>query len=139
MENINLATVDSSDTNPFVPNPHLTSVPDALVAGAREVPSAESSGDTALRLLSGKWKLAILSSLFGREPLRFSEIRRSLGLVTRGVLAQQLRALEKEGILHRKVFSGFESRVEYSMTPVGKTLKPIVEALRDWKSQSVKV
>lgn len=84
-----------------------------------------------LRVLSGRWKVPIVWFLFD-GTLRFSQLRRELLPVTAKMLAQQLRELERDGILLRRVYPQVPPKVEYSLTATGRTLRPVVEAMCRW-------
>lgn len=87
--------------------------------------------ETTLLLISDKWKVLILRDLLG-GTLRFGELRRSLGSVSQKVLTANLRQMERDGLVHRKVYPEVPPRVEYSLTETGKSLRPVIEAMRDW-------
>src|SRR5437016_12774014 len=87
--------------------------------------------EEAIRALSGRWKLSILNAICDR-PKHFGELRRSLGDITQKMLTQQLRQMERDGIIQRKVIAGKVPQVEYSLTPFGKKLRPIVTAMEAW-------
>ncbi|AIC91426.1 winged helix-turn-helix transcriptional regulator [Bifidobacterium coryneforme] len=89
--------------------------------------------ETTLLLISDKWKVLILRDLLG-GTLRFGELRRSLGSVSQKVLTANLRQMEHDGLVHRKVYPEVPPRVEYSLTETGKSLRPVIEAMRDWGS-----
>src|SRR5689334_9169327 len=82
----------------------------------------------AVAMIGRKWKIPILWHLFG-GPRRFSELHRGLAPVTQKVLIQHLRQLEADGLVARKVFPEVPPRVEYALTPRGRSLKPIIESL----------
>ena len=86
----------------------------------------------ALGCLDGKWKILILCQLFALGTLRFSELERSVEGITQKMLVQQLRELEKDGIVARTAFPQVPPRVEYSLTDVGRALGPPMTALIDW-------
>lgn len=86
----------------------------------------------ALRRLEGKWKLVILYELFTTEVLRFSELERAIDKVTQKMLIQQLKELEKDGLIRRTVYAVVPPRVEYSLTEFGRSLAPAITALREW-------
>ena len=86
---------------------------------------------TAVALIGGKWKLLILRNLKMR-PWRFNELQRDLDGISQKVLTAQLRAMEADGLVHRKVYAEVPPRVEYSLTELGKSLKPILDALWNW-------
>ncbi|MDB5331812.1 MAG: yybR [Phycisphaerales bacterium] len=87
--------------------------------------------ETTLDVIGGRWKVPILWHLF-KGTLRFSELRRGLEGVTQKMLAQQLRELESDGIVNRKVYPQVPPKVEYSLTGEGQSLKPVVEAMCKW-------
>lgn len=84
-----------------------------------------------LELIGGKWKGVILWHL-SHKTLRFSQLRRRLPGITQKMLTQQLRELEGDGLVHREVFAEVPPRVEYSMTPLGASLKPLLLQMCDW-------
>lgn len=85
----------------------------------------------ALDLIGGKWKGLVLFHLL-EGPLRFNEVQRRLRGVTQRMLTLQLRELEADGLIHREVYPVVPPKVEYSLTPRGRTLEPILRALRTW-------
>lgn len=88
----------------------------------------------ALYVLNGKWKLPILVSLsFG--PRRFTEIRREIPKITDRMLSKELRELEANLLIRRKVYDTFPVTVEYSRTEYGETLDEVIEALHRWGQQ----
>lgn len=87
--------------------------------------------ETTLLLIGDKWKIFILRDLFTGTK-RFSELKRSLTGITQKMLTQQLRDLEENGIVNRKVYPVVPPKVEYSLTDLGKTLKPILDSLWNW-------
>jgi DNA-binding HxlR family transcriptional regulator len=86
---------------------------------------------TTLDVIGGKWKPLILFFL-KTGPKRFSDLRRSVPDVTQKMLTDRLRELEKDGIVHRKIYPQVPPRVEYSLTPYGKTLSRVLEAMCAW-------
>lgn len=84
-----------------------------------------------LSLIGGKWKGVILHHLL-EGTLRFNEIRRRLPKVTQRMLTNQLRELEADGLLIRTVYPEVPPKVEYSLSPRGRSLAPVIAALRDW-------
>ncbi len=85
----------------------------------------------ALELIGGKWKGVVLFHLL-QGTKRFSELKRDAGTVTQRMLTKQLRELEADGLVIRKVYPVVPPRVEYSLSEKGRTLEPILLALRDW-------
>lgn len=90
-----------------------------------------------LRLIGGKWKAVILYHLLERTK-RFSELKRELTGVTQKMLTQQLRELEKDNLLRRKVYAEVPPRVEYSLTDQGRSLQPILESMQQWGENLLK-
>ncbi|MEN4694793.1 helix-turn-helix domain-containing protein [Pantoea agglomerans] len=87
----------------------------------------------ALKIIEGKWKTIIICQLFAAKgPLRFSELERRIEGVNQKMLIQQLKQLEKDGIVTRTVYPEVPPRVEYSLTDLGKALGPSMTALIDW-------
>lgn len=87
--------------------------------------------ETTLTLISDKWKVLILRDLLPGTR-RFGELKRSLGGVSQKVLTTQLRQMEDSGLLTRTVYPEVPPRVEYTLTELGTSLRPVLEALRDW-------
>ncbi|APD86688.1 transcriptional regulator [Alteromonas sp. Mex14] len=85
----------------------------------------------SLEIIGGKWKGVILWHLC-HKTLRFSQLRRRLQGVTQKMLTQQLRELERDGLVNRKVYAEVPPRVEYSLTDLGRTLEPTLRQLCDW-------
>ena len=86
---------------------------------------------TALAVIGGKWKPVILYQL--RDgPLRFGVLRRVVPRVTQKMLTQQLRELERDGIIRRKVYTVVPPKVEYSLSSYGATLKPLLLGMCEW-------
>ncbi len=88
--------------------------------------------EATLNLIGGKWKGVILYRLLTEQVLRFNELRRLLPDVTQRMLTNQLRKLESDGLIARKVYPEVPPKVEYSLTDYGKTLAPIIQALKAW-------
>lgn len=88
--------------------------------------------EAAIGILDGKWKSIILWHLLTEHTLRFSEIRKRIPNVTQRMLTNQLRELEEDGIIHRQVYPQVPPKVEYSLTPLGLSLREILMALKAW-------
>ncbi|MCC2624602.1 MAG: yybR [Burkholderiales bacterium] len=84
-----------------------------------------------LKILGGKWKTLIVYTLLDGTK-RFNELRRIIPDVTQRMLTNQLRELEKDKIIIRKVYAQVPPKVEYTLTPIGEALKPILEELEAW-------
>ena len=91
----------------------------------------QCSMELTLDLIGGKWKSLILWHL-GESTLRFSELKRTLPKITPKMLTQQLRELEASGLVNRFIYTQIPPKVEYSLTPAGKSLLPILENLCQW-------
>lgn len=87
--------------------------------------------ETTLTLISDKWKVLILRDLLTGTK-RFGELRKSIGHVTQKVLTAQLRQMEASGLLTRTVYAEVPPRVEYTLTELGYSLKPILDAMWTW-------
>ena len=87
--------------------------------------------ETTLTLISDKWKVLILRDLMPGTK-RFGELRRSVGQVSQKVLTAQLRQMEESGLLTRTVYPEVPPRVEYALTELGYSLKPILDAMQSW-------
>ena len=87
--------------------------------------------ETTLTLIGDKWKVLILRDLLTGTK-RFGELKKSIGNVSQKVLTAQLRDMEESGLIHRKVYAEVPPRVEYSLTELGLSLKPILDAMQNW-------
>lgn len=95
------------------------------------------SVEAALDVIGNKWKGVILFHLMDGTK-RFNELRRLIPSVTQRMLTLQLRELEKDEVILRKVYPEVPPKVEYSLTPFGKELKPLIMSLREWGSRIMK-
>ncbi len=93
--------------------------------------------EAALEILGGKWKGLILFHL-RPETRRFNELRRLIPDISQRMLTKQLRELEADQIVHRKIFQEIPPKVEYSLTDFGMTLTPVLNALHDWGFEYIK-
>lgn len=91
--------------------------------------------EATLQLIDGKWKGVILYHLLD-ETLRFNEIRRKLASVTQRMLTNQLRELESDRLVSRKVYPEVPPRVEYSLTELGQSLRPVLMTLKAWGDEN---
>lgn len=92
--------------------------------------------EATLGLIGGKWKGILLYHLF-EDTLRFNAIRKRLPGLTQRMLTAQLRELEADGLVVRTVFPQVPPRVEYSLSPKGRTLEPVITALKAWGDEHV--
>src|SRR6476620_6846512 len=90
--------------------------------------------EATLAVIGGRWKALILQQLFGGVK-RFNELHRALAGITHKTLTQQLREMEADGIISRKVYPQIPPKVEYSLTPLGRTLKPVLTAMHNWAAR----
>ena len=86
---------------------------------------------TTVQIIGSKWKILILRNLLSR-PWRFNELRKSLDGVSQKVLTDSLRHLEADGIVSRMVYPEVPPRVEYSLTDIGESMRPILSAMETW-------
>ena len=87
--------------------------------------------ETTLAVIGGRWKVLIIRELFPSVK-RFGELHRALQGITQKMLTQQLREMEQDGLVHRQVYLQVPPKVEYSLTPLGTTLKPILNSMHEW-------
>ena len=99
------------------------------VKAKKELPACPV--ETTLTLIGDKWKVLILRDLMPGTK-RFGELKKSIGNVSQKVLTVQLRAMEESGLVHREVYAEVPPRVEYSLTELGKSLKPILDSMWAW-------
>ena len=92
--------------------------------------------EAAIGLIDGKWKSIILFHLRS-GTLRFNEIRRHIASVTPRMLTNQLRELEEDGLITRKVYAQVPPKVEYSLSALGRSMEPILLALKDWGDANI--
>ena len=97
--------------------------------------TAAEGVEQALKLLEGRWKLIILFHLFGGRIMRFSDLERSIPLVSQKMLIQQLRQMERDGIVRRIVHHQVPPKVEYGLTDWGQALCPALDALLTWAAE----
>jgi DNA-binding HxlR family transcriptional regulator len=96
---------------------------------------AATGMESVLRTLEGRWKMLILFHLFEGGTLRFSEMERAIPAVSQKMLIQQLRELERDGIVERTVYPQVPPKVEYKLSAWGKAICPALDALLEWASQ----
>lgn len=103
---------------------------------AKELPACPV--ETTLSLINDKWKVLILRDLMPGTK-RFGELKKSIGHVSQKVLTAQLRQMEENGLLTRKVYAEVPPRVEYTLTELGYSLQPILDAMRIWREEYKKL
>jgi len=94
--------------------------------------SAADGVERALKVLEGRWKLVILFHLFGDKLLRFSELERAIPSISQKMLIQQLRQMEKDGVVRRIVHHQVPPKVEYGLTDWGQALCPALDEMLKW-------
>jgi len=88
--------------------------------------------ELTLNIIGGKWKPIILYHLGNGGTRRFGELKKAMPNITQKMLTQQLRELEHDGLVHRKVYAEVPPRVEYSLTEFGLTILPVLQSLSQW-------
>ena len=96
---------------------------------------AATGVEAAFRMLEGRWKMIVIFHLFDREVLRFSELERAIPSVSQKMLIQQLRDLERDGVVERRVYPQVPPKVEYRLTAWGLAMCPALDALLEWAAQ----
>ena len=103
------------------------------MSNQRHTPASAAAGiEQAIKMLEGRWKLLILFHLFGGKTLRFSDLERAIPAVSQKMLTQQLRQLERDGVVERTVHPEVPPRVEYHLTDWGQSLCPALDTLLTW-------
>jgi DNA-binding HxlR family transcriptional regulator len=85
-----------------------------------------------MKVLGGKWKPILINAIYLTAPARFGELKRSVVGITQSMLTQQLRELEDDGLIRRKIYAEIPPRVEYTLTEFGLTLSPIMQSMAKW-------
>src|SRR5580700_11409598 len=100
---------------------------------AKRIPKHDESCPTqaTIAAIGGRWKIVILWHLYGGK-LRFSELRRKMPGISQKMLTEQLRQLEGHGLVTRTVYAEVPPRVEYAVTPLGASLRPVITAIGEW-------
>jgi len=97
------------------------------------------SVEATLAVIGGRWKPIIIFLLLQNDFLRFGELKNIIDGITQRMLTQQLRELESDKVVHRKVYAEVPPRVEYSLTEYGRSLEPVMVAMRDWGAEHMNV
>ncbi len=108
----------------------LPSAYETYIAGERLACAVEATLD----VISGRWKVLIFRELL-QGTKRFNELQRAMQGITHKMLTQQLRDMEADGIVQRHVYQQLPLKVDYSLTPLGKTLHPIIDAMHQWGTE----
>jgi DNA-binding HxlR family transcriptional regulator len=98
---------------------------------AADTERASCPVERTLEVIGGRWKVLILRELFPGVR-RFGQLHRALHGITQKMLTQQLREMEEDGIIHREIYLQVPPKVEYSLTPLGESLKPILDSMHEW-------
>jgi DNA-binding HxlR family transcriptional regulator len=88
-----------------------------------------------MHVIGGKWKTILINAIYQTSPARFGELKRSVIGITQSMLTSQLRELEDDGIINRKIYAEIPPKVEYTLTEFGLTLSPIIQAMGEWGKQ----
>jgi len=94
--------------------------------------------ERAVYFLGGKWKIRILFSLLQKKKMRFGEIKKTLKTITQQMLSKQLKELELDGIVNRKVIQIMPPNVEYSLTEFGLSVMPILKSFSEWNKKNTR-
>lgn len=92
--------------------------------------------DYALEIFGGKWKPRLLCIISNQEPIRYHDLKEKMENISDAALADSLKELQNAGILERHQYNEMPIRVEYSLTPKGKTLIPVLDTISDWAIQN---
>ncbi|NIJ55489.1 winged helix-turn-helix transcriptional regulator [Dyadobacter arcticus] len=90
---------------------------------------------STMQVLGGKWKPILINAIYFTSPARFGELRRSVKGINQSMLTSQLRELEDDGIISRKIYAEIPPRVEYTLTEFGLTLSPILQSMAKWGNE----
>jgi len=94
--------------------------------------------ERAVYFVGGKWKIRILFNLSNKKKIRFGELKRNLKTITQQMLSKQLKELEQDGIVNRKVHQIVPPKVEYSLTEFGNSLIPILRSFAEWNKRNLR-
>lgn len=90
---------------------------------------------STMQVLGGKWKPILINAIYHTSPARFGELKRSVKGITQSMLTSQLREMEDDGIISRKIYAEIPPRVEYTLTEFGLTLSPILQSMAKWGNE----
>jgi DNA-binding HxlR family transcriptional regulator len=94
--------------------------------------------ERAIYFLGGKWKIRILFTLYNNKKVRFNILKRGLKTITQQMLSKQLKELETDGIVNRKMYQVVPPKVEYSLTEFGLSVIPILKSFSDWNRRNTR-
>ena len=97
---------------------------------------AECPAERATYFIGGKWKIRILFNLFFKKKVRFGELKKILSKITQQMLSKQLKELEIDGLINRKVYQVVPPKVEYSLTEFGTSVIPILKSFSNWNKKN---
>lgn len=120
----------TNDVDIFAQN-FVESAPEIVCSGSYQSDRTSCPVEATLDAIGGRWKVLILHELFNGTR-RFGELHRSLHGITQKMLTQQLREMERDGLIHREIYMQVPPKVEYSLTTLGKTLQPVLDAMHLW-------
>ena len=124
-----------------MPQARITGQASIRPSSAQQFPTPEAGArgvEEALQPIKGRWKLLILFHLFGGHVRRFSELERAIPAVSQKMLTQQLRQLERAGLVRRTVYAQVPPKVEYELTDWGQALCPVLDALLQWSTSQAR-
>ena len=98
----------------------------------------ECPAERAIYFLGGKWKIRILFTLYNNKKVRFNILKRGLKTITQQMLSKQLKELEADGIINRKVIQIMPPNVEYSLTEFGLSVIPILKSFSEWNRKNTR-
>jgi DNA-binding HxlR family transcriptional regulator len=91
--------------------------------------------EATLGMIGSKWKVLVLRELFRGGVKRFNELSRGIGGITQKMLSQQLKQMERDGLVIRRAYPEVPPRVEYSLSPVGRSLRPVMSSIYEWGNE----
>jgi DNA-binding HxlR family transcriptional regulator len=94
--------------------------------------------ERAIYFLGGKWKIRILFTLYNNKKVRFNILKRGLKTITQQMLSKQLKELETDGLVNRKMYQVVPPKVEYSLTEFGLSVIPILKSFSDWNRKNTR-
>ena len=100
--------------------------------------SIECPAERAIYFLGGKWKIRILFTLYNNKKVRFNILKKDLKTITQQMLSKQLKELETDGIVNRKMYQVVPPKVEYSLTEFGLSVIPILKSFSDWNKRNTR-